>query len=290
MGKVLENAWESLKNFFENLGKDADVIIVSIVKIAGVLVLAKFTIILIRHIIKKVLAKGRKKKPFSQAARKAETIESVSASIARYVVYFFAVATILGIIGLGTTVNSLLATAGIGGVAIAFGAQSLVKDVVSGMFMLFEGQYSVGEYIEIDGEKGTVEAITIRTTSIRRFTGEVMTMPNGNISKITNYSRADLLAVVDMPLSYEADIEKASLIMRSVGLEYMEKHDNILEEPHVLGIIELSGSGLVLRMIVRVKPLTHWETERDLRRLIKMEFEAQGVETGVSQKVKYILG
>jgi len=162
--------------------------------------------------------------------------------------------------------------------------------VVSGMFMLFENQYSVGEYVEVDGETGTVEAITVRTTSIRRFTGEVMTIPNGSISKITNYSRSDLLAVVDIPLIYGTDIEKASLIMRRAGLEYMEKHDNILEEPHVLGIIELGDLKLVLRMVARVKPLTHWETERELRRVIATEFQAQGVDIGGLQKTKYFLG
>lgn len=284
MEKVLENAWESIKNFFGNFGKDADVILVALVKIIGVLVLAKLTIAVVKRVIKRILRSGKRLKPFSQE-RKTETIQSVTTSVARYVVYFFALATILSIIGLGATLSSLLATAGIGGVAIAFGAQSLVKDVVSGMFMLFEHQYSVGEYVEIDDEKGTVEAITIRTTSIRRFTGEVMTVPNGSISKITNYSRADLLAVIDMPLSYDTDIEKASLIMLKAGLDYMEKHDNILEEPHVLGIIELGDPGLVLRMIVRVKPLTHWETERDLRRVIKTEFQAQGVDMPYPKRI-----
>ena len=86
---------------------------------------------------------------------------------------------ILSILGLGTTVASLLATAGIGGIAIAFGAQTLVKDVVSGFFMLFEDEYSVGEYIDVDGEKGTVESISIRTTTIKKFTGELTTIPNG---------------------------------------------------------------------------------------------------------------
>jgi small conductance mechanosensitive channel len=105
-----------------------------------------------------------------------------------------------------------------------------------------------------------------------------MTVPNGSISRVTNYSRGDLLAVVDMPVTYGTDLEKASAIMIAAGLEYMEKHDNILEEPHVLGIIELGDSGPVLRMIVRVKPLTHWETERELRRMIQTEFRAQGVD------------
>ena len=151
--------------------------------------------------------------------------------------------------------------------------------------MLLENQYAVGEYIEVDGEKGTVEAITIRTTRIQRFSGETTTIPNGSITKVTNYSRGDHLAVLDISISYETDIEKASLIMRNTGLEYMSKHDNILEEPHVLGLISLGESDMVLRMIIRAKPLTHWEAERDLRRAIKEEFDKQGVKIPYPHRV-----
>jgi small conductance mechanosensitive channel len=201
------------------------------------------------------------------------------------VVYFIAFMGILGVLGLGTAVASLLAAAGIGGIVIAFGAQSLVKDVFSGLFLLFEGQYAVGDYIEVDGEKGTVSAITLRTTSFKRFTGETVTIPNGSINKLVNYSVGDNLAVLDIPVSYNTDIEKASAIMQSKGLEFMASHDNILEEPHVLGIIELEESSIVLRMIIRVQPLTHWETERALRRMIVEEFARNHVEIPFPHRV-----
>lgn len=278
MEKFFSNVWESITKFFSNLGKDADVMLIGLLKIIGILLLSKASILIARKIIKNVLKKRRLRRPFSTMARKKETMETVIASFARYAVYFLAATAILSVLGLGATVSSLITTAGIGGIAIAFGAQSLVKDVVSGLFMLIESQYSVGEYIEVDGEKGTVEAISIRTTSILKFTGEVMTIPNGSITKVTNYSRKDLLAVIDVPVMYETDIGKAGEIMLAMGLEYMANHDNILEEPHVLGIIELSDSKMVLRMIVRVKPLTHWETERALRRLIIEKFEHSGVD------------
>jgi small conductance mechanosensitive channel len=241
------------------------------------LILSKVSIVILRKFIKRILKRRKKGRPFSITARKKETVESIFISVSRYAVYFLAITAILSILGLGATVGSLITTAGIGGIAIAFGAQSLVKDVVSGMFMLIENQYSVGEYIEVDGEKGTVDAITIRTTSILKFTGEIMTIPNGSITKVINYSRKEMLAVIDIPVTFESDIGRISGIMRDMGLEYMVKHDNILEEPHVLGIIELSDSGLVLRMIVRVKPLTHWETERALRRMIIEKFERDGI-------------
>jgi small conductance mechanosensitive channel len=277
MGKVFENIWTGASKFFGEFGKDADVILASLLKIIVVLVLAKISIAVLRRIIRKVLTSSKNKKPLSPMARKTETIQSIATSVSKYIIYFFAITSILAILGLGATVSSMLATAGIGGIAIAFGAQSLVKDVVSGMFMLFENQFSVGEYVELDGEKGTVDAVAIRTTSIKKFTGEIATIPNGTIKKVTNYSRSDLLAIVDMPITYDTDIGTAGEIMLAAGLDYMEKHDNILEEPHVLGIIELGDSNVVLRMITRVKPLTHWETERSLRRMIKERFEQRGI-------------
>jgi moderate conductance mechanosensitive channel len=284
MDKFFKNVLESISEFFDSIGKNADKIFFGFIKIICVLLLARILIVLIRHIIKRILHRSKKIRPSSSMARKSETIESVSASAAKYAVYFFAAIAILDILGMGGTVSSLLATAGIGGIALAFGAQSFVKDVVAGFFLLLENQYSVGEYIETGDEKGTVEAITIRTTRIRRFTGEITTLPNGGISSVTNYSRGDHLAVIDIPAPYGSDIEKISKIMQDKGLEYMTCHDNILEEPHVLGITEL-GDNMVVRMILRVRPLTHWETERDLRRMIQEEFQSQQISMPYPRRV-----
>ena len=277
MGQFLSNIWTSFMNFFKDLGSDADIILIAILKIIGIIILARLALSIIRRIIKRIINKSKAKNPLSVVASKADTIESVSRSATKYIIYFFAAMAILSAIGLGTTVASLLATAGIGGIAIAFGAQNLVKDIVSGLFLLFENQYAVGEYIEIDGEKGTVAAITIRTTKLNKFTGETTVIPNGQITKVTNYSRGDHLAIVDISISYETDIEKASTVMQNMGLAYKETHDNILEEPHVLGIVEFGESAVTIRMIIRVSPLTHWETERALRRIIKEEFDKRGI-------------
>ena len=277
MSQFFENVFKSITEFITNLGTKADVLLVGIIKIVAIIVAARIIIAITRRISRRMLRGRAKRKPLSEFYKKAETIQSVSDSAIKYAVYFLAFMAILGVLGLGTAVGSMLAAAGIGGIVIALGAQSLVKDIVSGIFTLFENQYAVGEYIEIDGEKGTVSAITLRTTSITKFSGETATIPNGNITKIINYSRGDHLAIVDMPVSFETDIEKASTIMQSVGLHYKENNDNVLEEPHVLGIIEFGESEIVLRMIMRVKPLTHWATERALRQAIKEAFDAQGV-------------
>ena len=285
MKSFFENAWDSIVKFADDLGAHAADILVGIVKIIAVIILARIVIYVLRRVFKRILHMRALHRPESAIGKKAETIQTVSDSIIKYAVYFLAFMAILGILGLGTAVASLLAAAGIGGIVIAFGAQSLVKDVFSGLFLLFENEYAVGDYIEADGEKGTVEAITLRTTRIKRFSGEIATIPNGNITKVINYSKGDLLAVIDIGVSYETDIEKASQIMQTMGLEYMASHDNILEEPHVLGIIELEESSIVLRMIMRVKPLTQWETERALRRMIIEEFVKSHVEIPLPHRV-----
>ncbi len=271
------NVWDSITALMQDMGKNADIILLSLIKIIGIIVLARIAIFVLRRVIRRVLHARARRKPLSTLSEKAQTIKTVSDSAVKYAVYFFAAMAILGVLGLGAAVSSMLAAAGIGGIVIALGAQSLVKDVVSGMFMLFENQFAVGEYIEIDGEKGTISAVTLRTTSFTKFSGETVIIPNGSISKVINHSRSDHLAVIDMPVSFETDIEKASAIMLAAGQDYMAAHENILEEPRVLGIIEFGESEMVLRMVVRVKPLTHWETERALRRAVKEAFDKKGV-------------
>jgi small-conductance mechanosensitive channel len=285
MESFVEKALSSVKEFWNDLGAHAADILFGIVKIAAIIVASYIVIVVMRRLSRRILSARAQRRPGSAAARKADTVRTVVESVIKYVVYFIAFMSILGVLGLGAAVASLLAAAGIGGIVIAFGAQSLVKDVFSGLFLLFEGQYAVGDYIEVDDEKGTVTAITLRTTSLRRFTGEVVTIPNGNISKLINYSGSDSVAVLDIAVAYDTDIEKACAIMRSAGLTYMASHDNILEEPHVLGIIELGESSIVLRMIVRVKPLTHWETERALRRIIVEEFARSHMEIPFPRRV-----
>ncbi len=268
---------KSITDFFENIGDYADVVLIAIIKIIGIIVIARIIISLSRRVTRRIVKSRVARKPHSTLAKKGETIQTVTDSIVKYGIYFFAVMGILGVLGLGAAVSSMLAAAGIGGIVIALGAQSLVKDVVSGMFMLFENQLTVGEYIKIGDDEGTVDAVTLRTTTIIKFTGEAVTIPNGNIGTIVNYSRGGHLAIIDMPITYDTDIEKAGDLMRTAALDYMAGHDNILEEPRVLGIIEFGDSQMVLRMVMRVKPLTHWETERDLRRAVKESFDKCGV-------------
>lgn len=285
MGKFFSNIWTSISEFFENIGQYSDDVLMALIKIIGIIVLARIIIAMVKRVTRRVVKKQKNSKPSSTIAKKAETIQTVTDSIAKYAIYFFAAMGILGVLGLGDVIGSMLAAAGISGIVVALGAQSLVKDIMSGMFMLFENQLTVGEYIKIGDHEGTVDAITLRTTTIIKFTGESVTIPNGSIETVINYSRGGHLAIIDMPISFDTDIELAGKIMHGAGLDYMAAHDNILEEPRVLGIIEFSDSEMVLRMIIRVSPLTHWETERALRRAIKEAFDKNGLDIPYPHRV-----
>jgi len=277
VSKFFSNVLTNISDFFDNIGQYADDVLIALIKIAGIIVLAGIIIAVVKRVTRRVVKKQTDRKPNSAIAKKAGTVQTVTNSIVKYAIYFFAVMGILGVVGLGDVISSMLAAAGIGGIVIALGAQSLVKDIMSGMFMLFENQLTVGEYVKIADNEGTVESITLRTTTIIKFTGEFVTIPNGSIDTVINYSRGGHLAIIDMPVSLDTDIELAGKLMQDAGLDYMAAHDNILEEPRVLGIIEFGDSEMVLRMIMRVTPLTHWETERALRRIIKEAFDKNGV-------------
>src|SRR5699024_2950848 len=143
---------------------------------------------------------------------------------------------------------SILATAGLGGLAIGFVAQSLVKDVITGFFILFEDQYAVGDFIEIEGITGTVEEIGLRITKIRGFKGDLNIIPNGQILMVTNYTRGNVLAVVEVSVAYKSDIDRATDVMQKVADAYAKQDDDIVEPPNVLGVVNLGPNGVDIRL------------------------------------------
>ncbi|MBR0026343.1 MAG: mechanosensitive ion channel family protein [Clostridia bacterium] len=245
---------------------------------------ARIAVALIARVMRSV-TRYRCKNANPEKVRKMETAETLTNSILKYVIYFIAVAIALGQLGLGATMRSMLATAGIGGLAIGIGAQSLIKDVVTGFFMLFEDQLSVGDYVTIDTISGTVEEITLRTTSIRGVRGELNVIPNGSILVMTNYSRGDYWAQIPVDIAYEADVERAQQLMLEEAKKYAAAHDYVIGEPSVTGILAMKASGVTIRLDIRVKQLKHWETERALAIAIKERFSEEGIEIPYSKVV-----
>jgi moderate conductance mechanosensitive channel len=220
--------------------------------------------------------------PMPQARRtqRAETIGAVLRSVVTIVIWSIAVLTILEILGINLA--PLIAGAGIAGVALGFGAQSLVRDFLSGMFMLMEDQFGVGDVVDTGVATGTVEGVSLRTTRLRDIDGVVWHIPNGTILRVGNKSQQWSRAVLDIPVDYDTDISKAMAVIKETADTMW--HDDawreaILAEPEVWGVEELGPSSVKIRLVVQTLPLEQWRVARELRARIKAAFDAAGIET-----------
>jgi small conductance mechanosensitive channel len=215
---------------------------------------------------------------------KSTTLAGILKSVVKYTVYTVIMISVLNVLNIPTA--PLLATAGLGGLAIGFGAQSLVKDVFSGFFILFEDQYIVGDYITIGSMTGTVEDIGLRITKIRAFNGDLYIIPNGEVKTVTNHSRGNSLATVDIGIAYEVDADRAITVLNEVVSEYFKNNsESIANSPKVLGITKFNESEVVIRVIAETKPLKHWEVERDLRKYILEAFKNNKIEIPYPKRV-----
>jgi small conductance mechanosensitive channel len=218
--------------------------------------------------------------PVSQARRvqRAQTVGAVLRSIATIVIWSIAVLTVLDV--LGFNLAPLLAGAGIVGIALAFGAQSLVRDFLSGIFMLLEDQYGVGDVIDAGVATGTVEGVSLRTTRLRDADGVVWHIPNGTIARVGNKSQQWARALVDIEVAYEADTAAATAVIQQVVDAFWHDADFapvVLAEPSVLGVESLASNRVVLRVVVRTQPQEQWRVARELRLRIKAALDAAGI-------------
>jgi len=265
-------------------------IIFKLIAIIIIFIIAKLLIFILNKIVKKQIARRKQKSPNSVIARKSETILVAYKSAIKYLIYFVALISILAVLGLTATLSSILTAAGIGGLVIGFGAQKLVGDFFSGFFMLFEDQFSVGDYIEVaDGIKGTVEGLSIRTTVIRMAGGELVTIPNGSIGKMINYTRGNINVFLDVMISHGQDIGLAIASIHSSVENYAKDNAHIISKYDVLGVVEIENPGIKIRTLICVKPMFQWAVTRDLNKIILESFKNDGIETGYAQNINYNL-
>ncbi|MBK1810854.1 mechanosensitive ion channel family protein [Clostridium sp. YIM B02505] len=210
---------------------------------------------------------------FTMDEKKASTIGELLKSILKYTVYFFGIVGILS--GLFNGIS--LTFASIGGVAVGFGAQSIVKDLINGVFILFEDQYAVSEYVTIGSFSGIVESIGIRTTKLRDFSGDIHLIPNGTVSTVTNHSRGNMRVMIEIEVGYEENVDRAIDTINQVCDTYSRENDNIIDKPQVVGVTSLSQTGIAIRVLGSAKSMMQWAVERDLRKAIKLEFDRRGI-------------
>ena len=217
--------------------------------------------------------------------RKANTLFSLLRSILFYVITFTVfLHTLKRLFNFDT--GTLLASASVLGVALGFGSQSLVKDIIGGFFILFEDQFTVGELVKTGEFTGTIEETGIRTTHIRAWGGELHIIPNGSITAVTNFSRGKMLAKVEIQIPYDEDLDRAmgvmSAVCEEVSVEFGEK---IIEAPTVQGVTQFGERNVVLRVIAFTQPDEQWSLERELRRRIHSAFLKEGIRTPQFQSI-----
>jgi small conductance mechanosensitive channel len=185
---------------------------------------------------------------------------------------------------LGFSITPILASAGIVGLAVGFGAQSLVKDVISGFFILFEDQFGVGDVIKIGDFSGVVERMTLRATVLRNLEGYVHVVPNGNIQNVTVMTKEWARAVLDVSVRYEEELARVFDALQRVGSRLAQDWpDRVLDQPTVLGVEKLDDTGVTIRSIVKTPPFKHADVLREWRRRVKEEFDRCGIQ--FAQKV-----
>ncbi|HEX8274232.1 MAG TPA: mechanosensitive ion channel domain-containing protein [Longimicrobiaceae bacterium] len=222
--------------------------------------------------------------------QRTKTLLSLVRSIGIVVILVLMVFMVLG--ALGINLGPLLAGAGVIGLAVSFGAQSLVKDVISGLFILFENQYGVGDVIRLDPQvSGTVERMTLRVVVLRDVHGVVHIVPNGEIKRVSNLTRTWARAVLDVGVAYKEDADRVMAVLREVGRELGEdpewKHF-LVEEVAVPGIESFGESSVNIRVMAKTVPLKQWDVARELRRRIKRRFEEEGIEIPFPQRTYHL--
>ncbi|MCI9069568.1 MULTISPECIES: mechanosensitive ion channel family protein [Clostridia] len=266
------------KSIFDFFSKriNLEAIVEKIISIIFISIIMYFSIKVGNNLIKKFVDRQvASKASFSLQPQKALTIGEVLKSVLKYTVY---------IIGIGSMLYDILAKIPValvsaGGFAIGLGAQSLVKDIINGFFILFEDQYGVGDHVTIGQYSGIVESIGIRTTILRDFTGDLHLVPNGSVLEVTNHSRGDIRFIVDVEIAYEENVDSAIEVIKKTNELFEEKHKSKLRgEIEVLGVLSLNASGITIRIIGRAEPLSQWEMERELRKDIKLALDREGIE------------
>jgi moderate conductance mechanosensitive channel len=221
--------------------------------------------------------------------QRADALGNVATSLAGVVIWSIALIMALGQIGLN--LGPLIAGAGIVGVAVGFGAQDLVKDFLSGVFMLIEDQYGVGDIIDVGEAAGIVEGITLRSTRLRSIDGTLWHVPNGEIRRVGNMTQEYSRALVDIGIAYGADIDAAIDIIERVAVDLSMEPDwgqLFLDAPSVLGVETLGADSVDIRLLVKTHATKQFEVARELRRRIKYAFDAADIEIPFSQRTVWL--
>ena len=254
----------------------------SALRVALFLFIGRLVVWIIHKTIDRVILE-RESKRLPNHTRRMTTLGKLMKNVASYVVYFITVMLILSEFGIN--LGPLLAGAGVLGLAIGFGAQSLVKDIITGFFIVLEDQFAVGDVIQTGTFKGTVDVIGLRTTRVQSWTGEVHIIPNGMINEVTNFSVNNSIAVVDISIAFEEEVDRALDVIRHTMITIRD--ENLINAPEVLGIQTIATTGVTIRIIAECRPNMNSIVSRKLNMEIKKALDASGIEIPYPRMVTY---
>lgn len=273
----------------ETIRPQLDTLLLQVFWAAVIIIVAYVAIRVVRHLVARLFAATR------MDENKGKTLAALLNSASRYIIYAVAVMLILDLFGVPIT--ALLAGAGIAGLAIGFGAQSLVKDLITGFFILFEDQFHVGDFVEINGTvTGTVEELGLRTTSIREWSGRKVYVANSEINRVRNFNRQQLRAIVTATFPFEEDPVQVRAALEEVCRDIVEQHreyflagatGELLEPPQVYGVtdIDKNDKGAQVTIIALTKPQFLWTVEKMLREMIWHKCNAYGIRLAYPRRV-----
>ncbi len=253
----------------------------ALVQIIGIFFIARMVVEVVNLLVDKyMLPKGE---TAGSPNQQQQTLTPIIKTLLQYGIYFIAFVLMLRAVDINPL--PLLAGAGILGVVVGLGAQSLINDLVAGFFILFEGIFLVDDYIETASARGIVEAIHIRTTMVRDPNGQLHILRNGQINSVVNYSKDYTFAVVEVGVAYDSDLDHVFRVLNETGLQLKEKNIDVLEPLKVKGLKEFGESELLIRTLTKVRPGCHFRVAFELREMIKRAFDQEGIEIPFARRV-----
>ncbi|MDX2060687.1 MAG: mechanosensitive ion channel family protein [Gemmatimonadales bacterium] len=272
------------------LGTDRGLLVRTLAQLVAILVVGWFANRLVRLVARRIelAVDDGDDATLSAEEKRGQTIAQLVRSVGRAVIV---IGVVLSSLNLFVDIKPLLAGVGILSLAVSFGAQSLVKDFISGFFILFENQFVVGDVVQIGDKSGVVERMTLRVVMLRNVEGALHTIPNGSITAVTNMTRGWSRAVVDVSIGYQADIDRAIEVVRdelqrlrgeSVWQGRFDGHSE------VVGVQSLGDNGVVIRTLLRTQPGAQWEVAREFQRRIKRRLDDEGIEIPYPQRTVHV--
>jgi small conductance mechanosensitive channel len=256
------------------------------------IIIIAVVIALFFSVMNRVLAKFRRvyegRLSTGAQLQRADTLTHVMRDVIRIAILFIGSMMILAEVGVD--LKPLLAAAGIGGLAIGFGAQSLVKDMISGFFILLEDSVRVGDVVEIAGVGGLVEEVKLRTITLRDLSGNVHVVPTGAIDKVKNMTKIYSYYLFDVAVAYREDVDEVMTLLKAIGEELRQDagfREDILETLEMLGVDQFADSAVIIKCRIKTKPIQQWRVGREMNRRIKKSFDAKGIEIPFPHRTIY---